>query len=43
MKDGKRVVIPGWKNRLLTGIVRAVPRSTVTKMVGRMYAAKSRN
>lgn len=43
MKEGKRVVIPGWKNRLLTNMLRAVPRNTVTKMVSRMYAAKGRN
>ena len=40
MKEGKRVVIPGWKNRLLTNVLRLVPRDTVTKMVGRAYAAK---
>jgi len=40
MKEGQRIVIPGWKNRLLTNLIRAVPRNTVTKMVGRMYAAK---
>ena len=39
MKAGKRVVIPGWKNRLLTNVLRLVPRNTVTKMVGRTYAA----
>jgi uncharacterized protein len=37
MKQGKRVVIPGWKNRLLTEMLRLVPRNTVTRMVGRMY------
>ncbi len=41
MKAGKRVVIPGWKNRLLTNALRLVPRDTVTNMVGRMYAARS--
>ena len=40
MKQGKRVVIPGWRNRLLTNALRLVPRDTVTKMVGRMYAAR---
>ncbi len=39
MKRGKRVVIPGWKNRLLTNGLRVLPRNTVTKIVGRMYAA----
>jgi short-subunit dehydrogenase len=37
MKQGKRLVIPGWKNRLLTEMLRMVPRNTVTRMVGRMY------
>ena len=41
MKAGKRVVIPGWKNRLLTNALRLVPRDTVTKMVGRMYAGRT--
>ena len=40
LKEGERIVIPGWKNRLLTNLVRALPRNTVTKMVGRTYAAK---
>jgi len=39
MKEGRRVVIPGWKNQLLTNALRVVPRNTVAKMVGRMYAA----
>lgn len=40
MKQGKRIVIPGWKNRLLTEVLRLVPRNTVTKTVGRMYKSK---
>jgi hypothetical protein len=40
MKQGKRIVIPGWKNRLLTEVLRLVPRNTVAKSVGRMYKAK---
>lgn len=40
MKAGKRIVIPGWKNRLLTGALRLVPRDTVAKTVGRMYKSK---
>lgn len=40
MKAGKRVVIPGWKNRLLTTALRLVPRDAVTKAVGRMYKSK---
>jgi len=43
MKAGKRVVIPGWKNRMLTNLLRLVPRDTVTRIVGRMYAAKASN
>jgi uncharacterized protein len=38
MKKGKSVVIPGWKNRLLTNVLRLVPRNTVSNVVGRMYA-----
>jgi len=41
MKKGKRVAVPGWKSRMLTNLLRLVPRDTVTKMVGRMYAAKN--
>lgn len=40
MRRGKRLVIPGWKNRLLVQFLRLVPRNTVTRMVGRMYASK---
>lgn len=40
MNRGKRVVIPGWKNRLLTELLRVVPRNTVAKMVGRMYKSR---
>ena len=40
LKQGKRIVIPGWKNRLLTEALRLVPRNTVTKTVGRMYKSK---
>ncbi len=40
MKAGKRIVIPGWKNHLLTEALRLVPRNTVTKTVGRMYKSK---
>jgi uncharacterized protein len=40
MKQGNRIVIPGWKNRLLTEALRLVPRNTVTKAVGRMYKSK---
>jgi short-subunit dehydrogenase len=40
MKHGRRLVIPGWKNRLLTEMLRLTPRSTVTRMVGRMYESR---
>ena len=36
MKQGKRLVIPGWKNRMAVEGLRLAPRSTVTKMVSRM-------
>ena len=40
MKQGKRVVIPGWKNRLLTQGLRLSPRSLVTKAISKMHAGK---
>lgn len=40
MKQGRRIVIPGWKNRLLTELLRLVPRNTVTRTVGKMYKSK---
>jgi len=40
MKEGKRVVIHGWKNRLTTNVLCVIPRNTVTKMVGQMYSAR---
>ena len=40
LNQGKRIVIPGWKNRALTELLRLVPRNTVTKAVGRMYKSK---
>jgi short-subunit dehydrogenase len=40
MKQGKRVVIPGWKNRAVVHGLRLSPRSTATKMVGRMNQKK---
>jgi short-subunit dehydrogenase len=33
MKRGKRVVIPGWKNKLLAESVRVTPRRLVTTIV----------
>jgi len=40
MKQGKRLVVPGWKNRALIEGLRLAPRSTVTKMAGRMNGKK---
>lgn len=40
MTQGKRLVIPGWKNGVLTQLLRALPRNTITRMVGRMYENK---
>lgn len=40
MKQGKRLVIPGWKNRLVVEMLRASPRSVATKMVSRMHEKK---
>jgi len=40
MKQGKRVVIPGWKNRLLTQGLRFSPRSLVTKAISKMHEGK---
>jgi short-subunit dehydrogenase len=37
MKQGKRLVIPGWKNRAAVEGLRLAPRGTVTKMVSRMH------
>ena len=33
MKQGKRVVIPGWKNRFMVQMLRLSPREMVTKVV----------
>jgi len=40
MKQGKRMVMPGWKNRLMTTALRLVPRETVAKIVGRSFASR---
>jgi short-subunit dehydrogenase len=40
MKQGKRLVIPGWKNRAVIHGLRLSPRSTATQMVSRMNAKK---
>jgi len=40
MKQGKRLVIPGWKNNAMVVGVRLSPRSVVAKMAGRMNESK---
>ena len=40
MKQGKRIVVPGWKNRLLLQGVRLAPRSMLTKVVRRLQEKK---
>jgi short-subunit dehydrogenase len=40
MKQGKRIVIPGWKNRVLVEGVRLAPRSLLTKVVRKMQEKK---
>jgi short-subunit dehydrogenase len=37
MKRGKRLVIPGWKNRAMVQGLRLSPRRTATKIVGRLH------
>ncbi len=37
MKQGKRVVIPGWKNRAVIESLRVSPRSMATRMVRRVH------
>ena len=41
MKMGKRIVIPGWKNRLGVELLRLSPRTTVTKVVRKMQQKKN--
>lgn len=41
MKRGKRLVIPGWKNRLGVELLRISPRSTVTKVVRKLQEKKN--
>ena len=41
MKLGRRIVIPGWKNRLLVESLRVSPRSLVTKVVRRLQEKKN--
>ena len=40
MKRGKRLVIPGWKNRLIVEMLRISPRGMVTKAVSRLQVDK---
>jgi len=40
MKQGKRVVIPGWKNRLGVELLRLSPRKMVTKVVRKIQESK---
>ena len=40
MKQGKRLVIPGWKNQMMVQGLRLSPRETVTKMAARMQKKK---
>ena len=40
MKKGKRVVIPGWKNRAVVESLRLSPRNMVPKMVKRVHEKK---
>ena len=40
MQQGKRVVIPGWKNRMVIEMLRIAPRRMVTKMVRKIQERK---
>ncbi len=40
MNQGKRLVIPGWKNRMAVESLRLSPRAMATKMVSRMHEGK---
>jgi len=40
MKQGRRIVIPGWKNRVLAESVRFAPRNLLTKIVRRLQQKK---
>ena len=41
MKQGKRIVIPGWKNRVGVEMLRISPRAMVTKVVRRLQEKKN--
>jgi len=40
MKQGKRLVIPGWKNWMMVEMLRVSPRGTVTKAVRKIQENK---
>jgi hypothetical protein len=37
MKQGKRLIIPGWKNRILVELLRLTPRNVASKMVRQLH------
>ena len=41
MKQGKRIVIPGWKNRVGVEMLRISPRAMVTKVVRKLQEKKN--
>ena len=41
MNRGKRIVIPGWKNRVGVEMLRISPRATVTKVVRKIQEKKN--
>jgi short-subunit dehydrogenase len=41
LKQGKRIVIPGWKNRVAVELLRISPRETVTKVVRKIQEKKN--
>ncbi len=41
LKRGKRIVIPGWKNRIGVELLRLSPRKTVTKVVRKLQEKKN--
>ena len=41
MKQGRRIVIPGWKNRMLAESVRLAPRNLLTRVVRRLQEKKN--
>ena len=41
MQKGRRIVIPGWKNRLGVELLRISPREMVTKVVRKIQEKKN--